>query len=1100
MPWRPRVLRGRLRDQAPVVLVVALVAVTATTLVGVLAGLLHLAQTDAVPAALGQLAPERVRLEATVRVDGEDTDTALSATRDGLARLTGDVPTTEETWLTSPLYALPAEVPAQPHLVYLSALPHTDDLVELVDGRWPQRATDDAGRVEVNVPALAARELGWQVGDQVDARPWGTAAYGAWVVVGTHERTGPRSSWSRDRLLGGVVDRGFSVPGTIGRERTTLWGPALVDADALRGTERVHTAYVTVLPALGDASSEAVAALRAQVRDGAAILSETLGAQFSGRLRTDVGATIDATWRELVVTRAGVMTTGILLATLAATVMLLAARLLAERRATESELLAARGASPGQLRSVVVLEAAALAGGTWLVAPWLGRAVLDAMTRSGALADAGYRVGAGVPAGVLLSCAVMAVVLAVALCVPAWHTAGSSTGTSHAGLLRAGGDVALLALGGLAMWRLVVHGSPLVGGADGPQADPVLVAGPALVTLAAATVSLRLVAPVARVADVLAGRARSLVVPLAAWQVARRSSVASGTVLVVVVAVVAGTFSAAFAGTWRTSQLAQVDLATGTDLRLDDIADAPLTVSAAAAAAVAGLPGAHGQPVVDRVVGIGRRGNVGGLSARVVAVDVTRPQDLRGAPDRPWHGALAGLAPDVPAAAAGLPLPVDTQWLVLDAEVDVPEGTEGRASVSLTVEDDQGVLTTFRSGMPLRQSLALEHEMPAVGPLRVVAVSADVVVEAAPPEIAEVSYQRGIRQPLPLTLTLTDLRTVPRSAGAVRGADAHTVEGTPVTPATAGWDAAVLQDGASVGATAEGTPADARGATLRLAGEMWIDVYRMMPARLTARAWTPADHVPVAVTRSILDDIDVYPGQALTLAVDGVAVDARVERLVEHVPGAPRGVAVLADRTTLARAVLDAGGDPSLVDAWWVAAPDPATATVVQRLAEAHTDADVSTRAGLRQAALTGPVGVAVPAALSLVAGSAALLLLVGTGAVAAAALRARRLELARLQALGASRPGLVGGLLAEGALLVVVGAAAGLAAGYGLSAVVAPLLTMSPDGRTPVPAPWLVWGWGAQTLRTLAVVLGACGVVALVALVGVRRTSGAALRMGDDR
>ena len=94
----------------------------------------------------------------------------------------------------------------------------------------------------------------------------------------------------------------------------------------------------------------------------------------------------------------------------------------------------------------------------------------------------------------------------------------------------------------------------------------------------------------------------------------------------------------------------------------------------------------------------------------------------------------------------------------------------------------------------------------------------------------------------------------------------------------------------------------------------------------------------------------------------------------------------------------------------------------------------------------------------------------------------------------------LVGGLLTETTLLVAIGALAGLAAGYGLAAAVAPLLTMSPDGRTPSPEPWLVWAWGAQSSRTLGVVAAACAVTALVAALGVRRTSGAALRMGDDR
>jgi len=82
----------------------------------------------------------------------------------------------------------------------------------------------------------------------------------------------------------------------------------------------------------------------------------------------------------------------------------------------------------------------------------------------------------------------------------------------------------------------------------------------------------------------------------------------------------------------------------------------------------------------------------------------------------------------------------------------------------------------------------------------------------------------------------------------------------------------------------------------------------------------------------------------------------------------------------------------------------------------------------------------------------------------------------------------------------VVVGALSGVLAGYGLATVVAPLLTMSPDGRTPAPEPWLVWAWGDQSLQTFAVAAGATAVVAAVVVAGVRRTSRAALRMGDDR
>ncbi|UZN04359.1 FtsX-like permease family protein [Cellulomonas sp. S1-8] len=1104
MRWRPRVLQGRLRDQAPVVLMVTAVAVLATALLGVLALLLHIAENDAVPTALGRLAPEQVRLEATVWVDGEDSVAALERARGGLAQITGDVPTTEETWQIGMLHALPSAAGTQPQLAYLSSLPATDGLTRLVTGRWAAGEPAD-GTIEVTVPTVAAEALGWQVGTRIDARLWGTEDQRAWVVVGTYESAGSRSAWSRDRLRGAGIDPEFNLPGAAGRIKTVAWGPLVVDPAALAGEGQVDTAYVAVDPQLDGASRAAVAAMREHLRDGAALVSEALGERTGGRLVTDAATAIDATWREAVVTRAGVAAIGLLLATLATTVMLLAARLLAERRAVEAELLAARGASAGQLRSVVVLEAVVLAGVTWVASPWLATWALGLMTRSGALAEAGYVVGPGVETPVLLVCAAMAAVLAVALCVPAWHTSGSSTTTSHAGLLRAGGDLALLAFAGLAVWQLVAYGSPLTGGPGGRQLDPVLVAGPALVTLAAATVALRLVGPVARGADLLAARARSFVIPLAAWQVARRSSIATGTVLVVVVAVAAGTFSAAFLATWRTSQLAQVDLALGTDLRVDALQDEPLVASAALAAATAEHPDAVGQPVLDRVVGIGPAGVGTQLSGRLIGLDTSRPQDVRGYSATSWDQVLAGLAGTDPVPAAALPVPAGTQWITVQGVVTTEPVAVGSAMVGLTVEDDQGVLVQLPSrNVALEEEFVLAFEVPDTGPLRIVAVHALLALQSVPEDVLAAAWEAGRPQAMPLRIDLVGVRTVPRSAGIdTDWAALDPAVGTPVEVRGDGWTAAVRQPGQgsdSGPAVKAGTVETADGGVLRAAGDVVVDGSGTPPpVQMVVRAWPAPPVVPAVVSSELSETLGVGVGRTLVLDVGGAPLTVRIERFADHLPGVPRGVGVLVDRTAFARAVLDAGGRPELLDSWWVAAPPATAAAVADRVTET-VDAVVTTRAEQRDESLAGPVRVAVPAALSLVTGAAILLVLVGTGAVAAASLRARRTELARLQALGASRSGLAGGLLAENALLVVVGAVVGLLAGYGLAAVVAPLLTMSADGRTPVPEPWLVWQWRDQASRTLAVVLGTAAVVGLVAALGVRRASGAALRLGDDR
>ena len=84
---------------------------------------------------------------------------------------------------------------------------------------------------------------------------------------------------------------------------------------------------------------------------------------------------------------------------------------------------------------------------------------------------------------------------------------------------------------------------------------------------------------------------------------------------------------------------------------------------------------------------------------------------------------------------------------------------------------------------------------------------------------------------------------------------------------------------------------------------------------------------------------------------------------------------------------------------------------------------------------------------------SAALALAVsGLAMSAAVTVRSRRLEFARLQALGATRSGLVRSVLVEHAILGTVGVVVGVALGALLAHVVAPLITTSRDRRTAGP------------------------------------------------
>ena len=114
--------------------------------------------------------------------------------------------------------------------------------------------------------------------------------------------------------------------------------------------------------------------------------------------------------------------------------------------------------------------------------------------------------------------------------------------------------------------------------------------------------------------------------------------------------------------------------------------------------------------------------------------------------------------------------------------------------------------------------------------------------------------------------------------------------------------------------------------------------------------------------------------------------------------------------------------------------------------------------------------------------------------------MRTRRLELARLQALGAARSGLVRSVLVEHGIVGVLGLVAGLALGAVLGQVVAPLVTVSAEGGRPVPAVVVQWPWPTQAALVVALVVLVGGAVALTTSSLLRRASGELLRLGDER
>ena len=270
-------------------------------------------------------------------------------------------------------------------------------------------------------------------------------------------------------------------------------------------------------------------------------------------------------------------------------------------------------------------------------------------------------------------------------------------------------------------------------------------------------------------------------------------------------------------------------------------------------------------------------------------------------------------------------------------------------------------------------------------------------------------------------------------------------------------------------------------------------------AGFTTTPFTPVGDVPMIASTALLDSLGLGIGDRILLDVGGRTVSATIAASAPYLPSMPHGTGLMIDRDLLTRTLVAAAWTDPLLDEWWLAA-DADTAPALAATARTSLSATVTSRYELGASLTDGPLRIGVQAALWIVIAASLLLAVAGFTMSATISVRLRRLELARLEALGATRPGLVRAVVAEHALLGGLGLAAGAALGALLGRLVVPLLTVASDGGQPVPAASGHWPWAAEgALVTLLVVLLGVAVTSTgVAL--LRPATSSMLRMGDDR
>ncbi|MEV0228377.1 FtsX-like permease family protein [Nonomuraea sp. NPDC050786] len=1096
-----RLLARRARAQWPLLTALLAVAVVGLTLLGTCALLVTRTAEQALESAASRATPERVDVTAyTVTVRAQDARSVADDTRHVLTSALAPFATTTTARASSVLRSLPAtpgggpggapRSGVQPGVLaetYLSGVEDLPARAKLTTGRWPRAAADaahPAGPLEAVVLEPTARQLGLALGARVrlGAELFGDPGQAVDVTVVGVVRPLPGTGWDRDLLAGAGYDLAYRDGRSV--QPVHAYGPFIVDlGDLLAGGFTVDRLEITAHPDLSapdrrDLDTVAEAVLGADRR-----LARTLGNRVRiERVATLLPSTLLAAHDEQQVTAAAVLAVAVLGIVLTATALALAGRLTAGVRADETGLLSALGVSRGQLAAAATVEAGALALLAAALAIPASSALHAGLTHLPPMAGAGLAVQPGVTGVQVLAVAGTALVLAAVLVALSVRSAPAVSDRRHRRelLARSGADLLLVVFAAVGWWQL--RDQPT---GSGSPADAVRVLAPALLLTAGSALALRPVWPALRGADRLARRARGLLLPLAAFEAARRpQAVAAG--LLIGLACAAATFGTGFDATWQRSQHDQADLSVGTDLAIT-LTTPP---EAGQGVAVGAATGGAVSPATDRGIAVGQWLGRAGDAPRLIAVDTARAEALlRGRLDdgRSWKDVGAALAPPSPATGAlapsarvaGVPVPAGA---ALTLTGTVSGATPLTVTPRLLVQDASGLRTPC-TGAPVPLD-GKAHALPACATaegLRLVAVSLPFAVDVTAPGNVGFGYSDASSE-LP--------------AGADRVAVTLTVPGAPASGGAAPWTATSAGPApGQLGSPAVALAGTAAGTQLKMTTTVEFKGPPDAARTLVATAFPAAGPVPVAVSARFAAEAGARPGSRLDLTVGLTAVPVRVTEVLPTVPSAPGAAAILADLDALSRALVVSGNLDFPVDAWWVGHPTRADAAV--RAAGLHLGT-VTTRASEAARLTGGPLRAGLPAALRLLVPAAALLLFAGVVLHVTFDLRSRALEVARLRGLGMTRREVRAVLLGQHVGILLPLLAAGAAVGALATRAVAPLLVRSDTGAAPVPAALPIWPWAAEA-ALLAVLLAGCALaVTAVVIVQARRVDATHLRVAS--
>ena len=756
--------------------------------------------------------------------------------------------------------------------------------------------------------------------------------------------------------------------------------------------------------------------------------------------------------------------------------VVLVALVIVERQADEIALLRSRGATTRQVGVIYLAEGLVLGAPCLLAAPFIAAAATAVLGLTPTFSDIndGRLLPADIPFAAFGWAAAGVGLSLLALVIPALVTARKSAVVRRREQARPGVsilqryylDLVLAGIAALLLWELNERGNVFTpSSTGGVSSDPLLLASPAILVLAAAALLLRFYPLVLRLAARLLGRNAPPALAVGLWQVARSPGNSARLALLLTASVAVGTYAASYSTTATTTFEERARYQAGVDLRASALGLGDMGLdSPAIDSALTALPGVEQASAVTRLVGAPATQGISGRVFQVLGLEPDRTAAMLWFRDdfagESLHDLMAGLGAPEPLRGKALPPGADT----IRVSVHLPE-TNAQMTLWARVRDAEGYYQMLDMGR-LEQpgwgeySTTIRRDYSGALPAPLTLVSL---------VITEPSNRHNA---VNLVLRFDDLL----AAGDGRETVLDNFDGPP------GWAPLpariAKQDVFEV--TREGAVSGSAGKLQRSAGQS-SPVWGLYLAQ-------PNIPLPVIVSDSFVASTGAGIGATSVIEIGAALIPIRISGTFERFPtlATLQSPAIVFNRDHLLSWIGLASMDrtPGTNEAWLSLEPGADTTALVTTLGLDPFDLDRTTDRGSELERIASNPLIAAGGAGILYLAFGAVLLLVSAALLVSLwmAIERRRGEFAVLRAMGLSRGQVVGLLAFEYGIVAVLGLAGGVYLGRLISERMLSFLDIDTAGQPAEPAFILQTDWpmviagGLLVLAVFALALGLAG------------------------